>query len=76
MRDAMSFALHIRQSGRGARAIQARRDKWPRSLQGCHEAEPLEDLPAVYSKLPIYYITNRMVVRGPAPRCAGRITAR
>ena len=27
--------------------------------------EPLEDLPAVYRKLPIYYITNRFTVVGP-----------
>ena len=64
MRDAMSFALHIRQSGRGARAIQARRANGPEAFESVMQ-EPLEDLPAVYRELPIYYITNRMTVVGP-----------
>jgi len=64
MRDAMSFALHIRQSARGGRAISALssggRDAFDAVMK-----EPLEDLPAVYRKLPIYYITNRFTVVGP-----------
>jgi 2-keto-4-pentenoate hydratase/2-oxohepta-3-ene-1,7-dioic acid hydratase in catechol pathway len=63
MRDAMSFALHIRQSGRGARAIQARRADGPEAFKAVMK-EPLEDLPAVYRELPIYYITNRFTVVG------------
>jgi 2-keto-4-pentenoate hydratase/2-oxohepta-3-ene-1,7-dioic acid hydratase in catechol pathway len=63
MRDAMSFALHIRQSGRGARAIQARRANGPEAFKAVMK-EPLEDLPAVYRELPIYYITNRFTVVG------------
>jgi len=63
MRDAMSFALHIRQSGRGARAIQARGANGPEAFKAVMQ-EPLEDLPAVYRQLPIYYITNRFTVVG------------
>ena len=64
MRDAMSFALHIRQSGRGARAIQALHSKGRDAFKAVMQ-EPLEDLPAVYRELPIYYITNRFTVVGP-----------
>ncbi len=64
MRDAMSFALHIRQSARGSRAVQSLRagglDAFKKVL-----AEPLEELPAVYREMPIYYITNRFTVVGP-----------
>jgi len=63
MRDAMSFALHIRQSGRGARAIQARRANGQEAFKAVMQ-EPLEDLPAVYREMPIYYITNRFTVVG------------
>ena len=63
LRDAMSFALHIRQSSRGARAVQALRSKGPEALEAVLK-EPLEDLPAVYRELPIYYITNRLTVVG------------
>ena len=64
MRDAMSFALHIRQSGRGARAVQALRSGGPDAFKAVMQ-EPLEELPAVYRDLPIYYITNRFTVVGP-----------
>ena len=64
MRDAMSFALHIRQSARGARAVQALRSRGPEAFKAAI-AEPLEDLLAVYRDLPIYYITNRFTVVGP-----------
>ncbi len=63
MRDAMSFALHIRQSGRGARAVQAYRSKGAEAFKAVMR-EPLEELPAVYRELPIYYITNRFTVVG------------
>ncbi len=64
MRDAMSFALHIRQSSRGARAVQALQTKGAGAFKAVM-TEPLEDLPAVYRELPIYYITNRFTVVGP-----------
>jgi 2-keto-4-pentenoate hydratase/2-oxohepta-3-ene-1,7-dioic acid hydratase in catechol pathway len=64
MRDGMSFATHIRQSGRGARALTARAKGGEPAFQAAM-AEPLGDLAPVYQKLPIYYITNRMMVRGP-----------
>ncbi|RBP01197.1 2-keto-4-pentenoate hydratase/2-oxohepta-3-ene-1,7-dioic acid hydratase in catechol pathway [Roseiarcus fermentans] len=63
MRDAMSFALHIRQSSRGARAVQALRATGVEAFKAVMR-EPLEDLPAVYRELPIYYITNRLTVVG------------
>lgn len=64
MRDGMSFPQHILQSPRGSAAMQAR-------LQGnLAEAEriasePLGELPEVYRKVPIYYITNRFAVGAP-----------
>lgn len=64
MRDAMSFALHIRQSGRGARAIQALYSRGRDAFNAVMQ-EPLDDLPEVYRQLPIYYITNRLTVVGP-----------
>ncbi len=64
MRDAMSFALHIRQSGRGARAVQALRASGGEGFAAVM-AEPLEPLAAVYREMPIYYITNRFTVAGP-----------
>jgi 2-keto-4-pentenoate hydratase/2-oxohepta-3-ene-1,7-dioic acid hydratase in catechol pathway len=60
----MSFATHILQSRRGARALAARRQSGEAAFQAAL-AEPLGDLPPVYQKLPIYYITNRMTVAGP-----------
>ena len=64
MRDAMSFSLHIRQSGRGARAVQALQSGGLEAFKAAMQ-EPLEELPAVYRDLPIYYITNRFTVVGP-----------
>jgi len=64
MRDGMSFATHILQSRRGSRAVVARRKHGEAAFKAVM-AEPLGELPAVYQKLPIYYITNRMTVRGP-----------
>ncbi len=62
MRDGMSFPLHIRQSPVGMRRLMASGDP---ALLAAIDAEPLAELPAVYRELPIYYITNRMIVRGP-----------
>ncbi len=64
MRDAMSFSLHIRQSGRGARAVQALQSGGLEAFKSVMQ-EPLEELPAVYRDRPIYYITNRFTVVGP-----------
>jgi 2-keto-4-pentenoate hydratase/2-oxohepta-3-ene-1,7-dioic acid hydratase in catechol pathway len=64
MRDAMSFALHIRQSARGGKAVQALRTGGREAFKAVMQ-EALDDLPAVYRELPIYYITNRFTVVGP-----------
>ena len=64
MRDGMSFATHILQSGRGARAITALRKEGEVAFKAVM-AEPLGALAPVYQKVPTYYITNRMTVRGP-----------
>ncbi len=64
MRDGMSYALHIRQSGRGARA-QIALKKGGKAAFRAAMAEPLEDLAAIFRQMPIYYITNRNVVVGP-----------
>jgi 2-keto-4-pentenoate hydratase/2-oxohepta-3-ene-1,7-dioic acid hydratase in catechol pathway len=64
MRDCMSYATHIRQSGRGARA-QAAAAKGGEAARLAVMAEPLEELAPIYSQLPIYYITNSNVVVGP-----------
>jgi len=62
MRDGMSFPTHIRQGPRGARKLAARGDA---EAIARIDAEPLEPLADVYRQMPIYYITNRMIVRGP-----------
>jgi 2-keto-4-pentenoate hydratase/2-oxohepta-3-ene-1,7-dioic acid hydratase in catechol pathway len=64
MRDAMSYETHIRQSGRGARALAARAAGGEAAFQAAL-AEPAEPLAEVYRQMPIYYITNRFVVVGP-----------
>jgi len=64
MRDGMSYALHIQQSGRGAAAILARAKSGEAAFREVM-AQPLPELPDVYRKLPIYYITNRNTVVGP-----------
>jgi 2-keto-4-pentenoate hydratase/2-oxohepta-3-ene-1,7-dioic acid hydratase in catechol pathway len=64
MRDAMSFALHVRQAARGSRALQAMRSGGPDAFKALM-AEPLEELAPVYREVPIYYITNRFAVVGP-----------
>jgi 2-keto-4-pentenoate hydratase/2-oxohepta-3-ene-1,7-dioic acid hydratase in catechol pathway len=63
MRDGMSFPLHILQAPRGQLKLAARAKNDMAELARL-EAEPLGDLPEVYRKQPIYYITNRFSVRG------------
>lgn len=64
MRDGMSFPLHILQAPRGQRKLAARARGDTAELARI-DAEPLPELPEVYRKQPIYYITNRFSVRGP-----------
>lgn len=63
MRDGMSFPLHILQAPRGQRKLAARAKGDMEELARI-DAEPLGELPAVFRKQPIYYITNRFSVRG------------
>ena len=63
MRDGMSFPLHILQAPRGQLKLAARAKNDMAELARI-EAEPLGQLPEVYRKQPIYYITNRFSVRG------------
>jgi 2-keto-4-pentenoate hydratase/2-oxohepta-3-ene-1,7-dioic acid hydratase in catechol pathway len=64
MRDAMSFETHIRQSGRGGRAVLARAAGGEAAFEAAMAA-PTEPLAEIYRQMPIYYITNRFVVVGP-----------
>jgi 2-keto-4-pentenoate hydratase/2-oxohepta-3-ene-1,7-dioic acid hydratase in catechol pathway len=64
MRDAMSFALHIRQAARGAKAMTALLAGGRNAFEAAMAA-PLDDLPSVYREIPIYYITNRFTVAAP-----------
>lgn len=63
MRDGMSFPLHILQAPCGQLKLAARAKNDMAELARI-EAEPLGELPEVYRKQPIYYITNRFSVRG------------
>lgn len=63
MRDGMSFPLHILQALRGQRKLAARA-KGDMDELARIDAEPLGELPEVYRKQPIFYITNRFSVRG------------
>ena len=63
MRDGMSFPLHILQAPRGQLKLAARAKNDMAELARI-DAEPLGELPEVYRKQPIYYITNRFSVRG------------
>jgi 2-keto-4-pentenoate hydratase/2-oxohepta-3-ene-1,7-dioic acid hydratase in catechol pathway len=62
-RDGMSFPLHILQAPKGQRKLQARA-KGDMAELARIDAEPLGELPEVYKKIPIFYITNRFSVRG------------
>lgn len=64
MRDCMSYATHIRQSGRGALALLAEAERGEDAFKKALAA-PLEELAPIYRQMPIYYITNSMIVRGP-----------
>ena len=63
MRDGMSFPLHILQAPRGQRKLAARARNDMAELARIDD-EPLGELPEVYGRQPIYYITNRFSVRG------------
>lgn len=64
MRDAMSFALHIRQSDRAWRALRALQTTGREAFEATMR-EQLKELAGVYRELPIYYLTNRLMVAGP-----------
>lgn len=59
MRDGMSYETHIRQSGRGMQHLMSGGDMSKVS------EKPLPPLNEIYRQIPIYYITNRMIVQGP-----------
>lgn len=63
MRDGMSFPTHILQAPRGQRKLRARA-KGDMAELARIDAEPLPELPEIYRKIPIFYITNRFSVRG------------
>ena len=63
MRDGMSFPLHILQAPRGQLKLAARARNDMAELARLN-AEPLGELPEIYRKQPIYYITNRFSVGG------------
>lgn len=63
MRDGMSFPLHIQQSKRGRLRLAALESNDAEELARV-EAAPLEPLPEIYTRLPVYYITNRFSVAG------------
>jgi 2-keto-4-pentenoate hydratase/2-oxohepta-3-ene-1,7-dioic acid hydratase in catechol pathway len=64
MRDCMSFALHIQQAGRGGQALLARRERGEAAFKEAMAA-PVGELAPIYRQMPIYYMTNRMIIRGP-----------
>jgi 2-keto-4-pentenoate hydratase/2-oxohepta-3-ene-1,7-dioic acid hydratase in catechol pathway len=63
MRDGMSFPRHIVQAPIGHLKLKARK-AGDRAELARLEAAPLPELPEVYRKQPIYYITNRFSVQG------------
>jgi 2-keto-4-pentenoate hydratase/2-oxohepta-3-ene-1,7-dioic acid hydratase in catechol pathway len=64
MRDGMSFPVHIVQGPIGHLKLAARKAGDAAELARL-QAAPLPELPEVYRKQPIYYITNRFSVKGP-----------
>ncbi len=64
MRDGMSFPVHIVQGPIGHLKLAARKTGDLDELARL-QAAPLPELPEVYCKQPIYYITNRFSVKGP-----------
>ena len=63
MRDGMSFPVHIVQGAIGHLKLKARKAGDTAELARL-QAAPLPELPAIYRKQPIYYITNRFSVNG------------
>jgi 2-keto-4-pentenoate hydratase/2-oxohepta-3-ene-1,7-dioic acid hydratase in catechol pathway len=63
MRDGMSFPIHIVQGAIGHLKQKARASGDKAELARLF-AEPLPELPEIYRKQPIYYITNRFSVQG------------
>jgi 2-keto-4-pentenoate hydratase/2-oxohepta-3-ene-1,7-dioic acid hydratase in catechol pathway len=63
MRDGMSFPVHIVQGPVGHLKLAARKAGDAAELARL-QAAPLPELPEVYRKQPIYYITNRFSVKG------------
>ncbi len=63
MRDGMSFPVHIVQGPIGHLKPKARKAGDTAELARL-QAAPLPELPEVYRKQPIYYITNRFSVKG------------
>jgi len=63
MRDGMLFPRHIVQSPIGHLKLKARKAGNMDELARL-QAAPLPELPEIYRKQPIYYITNRFSVRG------------
>jgi 2-keto-4-pentenoate hydratase/2-oxohepta-3-ene-1,7-dioic acid hydratase in catechol pathway len=63
MRDGMSFPVHIVQGPIGHLKLKARSTGDNAELARLQTA-PLPELPEVYRKQPIYYITNRFSVKG------------
>lgn len=63
LRDSMSFPLHILQAPRGQRKLVARAKGDMVELARI-DSEPLGELPDIYRKQPIFYITNRFSVSG------------
>ncbi len=64
MRDAMSYALHVQQAARGAKAIKALATCGREAFEAAMAA-PLDDLPSIYREIPVYYITNRFTIAAP-----------
>lgn len=62
MRDAMSYATHIRQSGAGMRRLAA---MLAGDAAAAAKVVPAADIDPVYRERPIYYLTNRMSVGAP-----------
>ena len=63
MRDGMSFAQHITQASRGLQKLICKSRGDLRQLKEL-ETQPLAELPEIYTKQPIFYITNRFSVGG------------
>jgi 2-keto-4-pentenoate hydratase/2-oxohepta-3-ene-1,7-dioic acid hydratase in catechol pathway len=64
MHDGTSFPMHILQAPLGMRKYLAKQSGDEAEYRRLCD-EPLGELPEVYRKIPIYYITNRFSVSGP-----------